>query len=1759
LWRYKRHLGLYRIQSEYSVERYLSSHPADDSDDDQSAADPPGLDDFSSDTSDISDVSDASDELSPGPGGSQPCPVSGNEPSEGELPTAIVSDHDAAKTLLLFSRATAVPHASPSITKSRSTFDSPAPMNGGGGRRTPDGKRKVSSASDEEHLTKRPKTSEGEPTREVKGDRTELQAGSEEEGVSVAVPAYGQARPSPTSSSSAPSQKPLQDPVKPAFAESYHDERAAEIFCYPLTFDDLVYDLPVMYRRKPQSAYMSGALEYPDDWVSVFRDDYEVEGWVDEVDYRRPHAPPKLQEGGVGNNRHSGRVPSDSGNKDAASADERLENMTEEERQLALDEQMARRLENEWRWEASPPHQGQEGRMLDNETATVDHAETTGASTEFTLRMAWEVFMGDKKRAPPERVLLSCMTPFELGLISVAFGQARNPDHRVLKSFSSAAVAVAKLKDHCDQGDLAHLPGLAQFKAGLLPLLQFLRRNDPERSGQGKSSDEPHPDAPPKHRMMKKETASAATLQERLDALDLAGEKLLQALTPEQHAEGLRVGQKVFQRGVNLGCYDDLLPEGIVVSISDAFKQATRPDLSLLHDYAAAMEALRFLIRRSLDDDLRESIPDLSYIAQGFCPLLKFLYQHMPTSQRGFKYDASIDFTDNQTMYDTMALVARYEISLAMGSGWTKNATIGPALPSILRCLESLTNPDAHESTVSTESMETALRALIKGITSGELLWDRESPRENMSPRALAVALNVLAKACWLDAEESPPGSEGSTPRGLDVDVIIGEAPSPLDSVELQADASGAVNPVLAAAINDIKAARGSSSPRVAAVLTTVLCDLEDVQQLGASAAVARTRRTKLREAYDVVKGIEEGRTVDTSDLEVIDTVLRIVEMVLAMELSHFASASKSGRSQTDGDITMTDAQEEAPNTKDQREQGPSGSPVLDAVERNAPSYRSSRVQSGSPSTKAHHLVVVLEQLQKVITQGSPATCVENDVHITLHCLLKAADNEPLDSSDVDISVRCLQDLNHDQVNINTDSLDVSIRVLKDALQATQNPFSVTSTSQLGTGPDSELDPELLSEAAGKLRQLEELGFDNPLSRWLDIISLDVVNISVEVAQSNETSSLCTIFTDEDLAKALKMVLKYKDGVEDILGPLNTSVVVAVLERAKGILKAHEKKKAESERAPVQLGLPEETLSMLRECEFGHGRFGGHDVAIGSDMIRAALAAIQPLSVTADGAEVDVHAIGRALDGFLMFRLVLAERGIQCRHTDVVIQALLEALYPRIKTAAYRVISAPIGRIRQVAAEALYLMLHDGNFRWRSSRIDFAIALYKFVHADEEGVLDALDGEDWVVAVTATALRWVVYLHQWESCRDKGGPFEEDVPHCPAAASPYLGQLFLPPPQPWHSSSQHATASPLERGLALLWARKVLNNCYLGRYAPWRWRPDESWPIPLDVGEEKEDDCSEELEGFLTELEAAREGKVKEEIKEEPGLMEARPPPIGGRTSPGSQSLADLDEKEVVFGAGSWSEGLVQEADSRVSNPGQPATLDFEEARQPLDEDAAIASIARDGVSAGADISWPCEEKEENPQPREDLPIDDKHAACLLGSLREGHRPEQTAEYGLYDRSGPELVPRELVGTTSQSSLAGSEQESTATPSPPPTPKLSHKSLAVPLPTSPCPPPESDSASLDEYFHSFEQLRLLSPALSPRREASDKEDDDTFVSAPSSSSLESVEESGVTTGKDTGPARRSRKGKRPRYAATKMTHGPSPLRQVVCADDESDM
>lgn len=130
-----------------------------------------------------------------------------------------------------------------------------------------------------------------------------------------------------------------------AFPIMYHDERVVEMLLYPLTYNDLVIDVPERERVRPQPKYMSGALPQFDNTPIALRDPagYGIDAGVDEPkqlfpdDSEDSHDDDDDLHSQSSSNDENGNMKSPPGEQDR--------DKTEKERQEALGERAARALQ----------------------------------------------------------------------------------------------------------------------------------------------------------------------------------------------------------------------------------------------------------------------------------------------------------------------------------------------------------------------------------------------------------------------------------------------------------------------------------------------------------------------------------------------------------------------------------------------------------------------------------------------------------------------------------------------------------------------------------------------------------------------------------------------------------------------------------------------------------------------------------------------------------------------------------------------------------------------------------------------------------------------------------------------------------------------------------------------------------------------------------------------------------------------------------------------------------------------------------------------------------------------------------------------------------------------------------------------------------------------------------------------------------------------------------------------------------------------
>jgi len=167
-----------------------------------------------------------------------------------------------------------------------------------GKEETPIGKKKVHCTGEDESVTKKTKLSDGAPKQQVRQTISDMHPGKKQGEATTGLSAYAKVDTGPA--------EPPADAVSPdsAFSEGseeegfpkmYHDERVAEIYLFPLTFNDFVYDKDLTLQKAvtQEQPSVTGALEqiYPYT-ACALTVDYYMFAEVDEPARRRPPTPP---------------------------------------------------------------------------------------------------------------------------------------------------------------------------------------------------------------------------------------------------------------------------------------------------------------------------------------------------------------------------------------------------------------------------------------------------------------------------------------------------------------------------------------------------------------------------------------------------------------------------------------------------------------------------------------------------------------------------------------------------------------------------------------------------------------------------------------------------------------------------------------------------------------------------------------------------------------------------------------------------------------------------------------------------------------------------------------------------------------------------------------------------------------------------------------------------------------------------------------------------------------------------------------------------------------------------------------------------------------------------------------------------------------------------------------------------------------------------------------------------------------------------
>lgn len=717
-----------------------------------------------------------------------------------------------------------------------------------------------------------------------------------------------------------------------------------------------------------------------------------------------------------------------------------------------------------------------------------------------------------------------------------------------------------------------------------------------------------------------------------------------------------------------------------------------------------------------------------------------------------------------------------------------------------------------------------------------------------------------------LNTDQSRDGS--LVPSGPDVLLVrqphksIADGPDPQPGSPV-VDA-GMEAALIVTARMDFLDAISTGDPLVAIKLRAILACLDYAIHPETYKEPVDARRMKSGYAI-LLDGIAKRWLEGVTRPECLDVVVRVLKKALNLPPVEVQLGPEAGQTKQDNDVTMDDEPSGPPGSvADDMSSPPTDSPA-DGLEWDL-------------SLKA----LAVEELQEALTSGK-LKARPGILSQTVDCLEKAGIPElggQLDADAASMALCYLCNLvgsGKFQGILTREYLDAAIRVLERETQHEQTEAHSRpddSREQLATGCDTAdgpaspghadvrecadprtdctepnaLDRQLVSDALRKFKELEFLGRENPLNRFLDGGSIDTAIAALIQALGNAPRHQCD---KKCLKDALDEFETNEDGLWEVLGPLTSAITVEALKRAKpaidGSLSEHDSELSDDDHRKMDGHRPDyalaaETLQKLRG-EL-HRVAGGGIPAMDPHVVRAAIAAISHLYAPDYQLQVDTLALGKALSLWRVQRCLRAREGTRDqRHVDLVIEALTESLRSRAAKAAFlldcsedpAVLDTCIEpELRMAAVEALDHARYDQQFDITAERGDLVKALYAFEHAEETGLLEGLR-EHWVIPVTIMALKRAINILAWLSL-PRGQRRRTRLPsRCYPAMQFETGTWVPPPPLPYRLSSRHATAGHVERGMALVRSRELLFETGLQRYTPQQWYPhpdDIFWPIP---------------------------------------------------------------------------------------------------------------------------------------------------------------------------------------------------------------------------------------------------------------------------------------------------------------------------------------
>ncbi|KAH8910502.1 hypothetical protein BR93DRAFT_934148 [Coniochaeta sp. PMI_546] len=283
----------------------------------------------------------------------------------------------------------------------------------------------------------------------------------------------------------------------------YHDERASEMLLYSLTYNDLVSDVPEKERAKPQPAYMSGALPHSDNTPLALRDfyAYDIHAEVDEPRYVVSAGPESVSDQDDSDEAEdelcAGHISADLGGA-ATDTDTAMHDGTHVTPSPGDDDDGHR---------TPQPDSGPSVEKQLHETTEKERQDALSEKAakelqaqfdaEDALRLRNETGHGTMHARPPNKWVLMHTTKLEIqgaarsGYLNevlsaeevdellTAFEQALNPSLALLQDFVPSENVVQKLISEASAGHLAWFSDRTRLYAGLACLADFLFNNVP--------------------------------------------------------------------------------------------------------------------------------------------------------------------------------------------------------------------------------------------------------------------------------------------------------------------------------------------------------------------------------------------------------------------------------------------------------------------------------------------------------------------------------------------------------------------------------------------------------------------------------------------------------------------------------------------------------------------------------------------------------------------------------------------------------------------------------------------------------------------------------------------------------------------------------------------------------------------------------------------------------------------------------------------------------------------------------------------------------------------------------------------------------------------------------------------------------------------------------------------------------------------------------------------------------------------------------